>query len=152
MFDRLDADHNGSITREEMSQARAQHQARRGERHGEHGRGPGGPGMRPSRSGGPAARRRPACAAQRMFGEQGFVTREQFRERALARFDRADADHDGTLTAAERQAARAQQARSAATSAADAELERRNAAGKRRVHAAPPLFFLDSAEISADCG
>jgi hypothetical protein len=44
----------------------------------------------------------------RMFGEQGFVTREQMRERALARFDRADADHNGTLTAAERHAAREQ--------------------------------------------
>ena len=38
----------------------------------------------------------------RMFGEQGFVTLEQMRARALERFDRADANHDGTLTAAER--------------------------------------------------
>ena len=45
---------------------------------------------------------------QRMFGEQGFVTAEQFRERALARFDRADANRDGTLTAAERREAREQ--------------------------------------------
>ncbi len=44
---------------------------------------------------------------QRLFGEQGFVTAEQFRERALARFDRADANHDGTVTAAERREARA---------------------------------------------
>jgi hypothetical protein len=63
----------------------------RGMRHG----GPGGPGMRGMRG-------------MRMFGEQGFVTREQFRERALARFDRADANHDGTVTAAERQAMRGQ--------------------------------------------
>jgi hypothetical protein len=40
-----------------------------------------------------------------MFGTQGFVTLEQMRARALERFDRADANHDGTLTAAERQAA-----------------------------------------------
>lgn len=108
MFDRLDADHNGSITREEMAQA---HAARRGPggpgaegggrphpgmRHrGRRGGGFGGPGMRGMRG-------------QRMFGEQGFVSREQFRERALARFDRVDANHDGTVTAAERQAARGQ--------------------------------------------
>ena len=40
------------------------------------------------------------------FGEQGFITRDQMRERALARFDRVDADRNGTVTAAERQAAR----------------------------------------------
>lgn len=45
---------------------------------------------------------------QRLFGAQGFATREQFRERALARFDRADADRNGIVTAAERQAARGQ--------------------------------------------
>jgi hypothetical protein len=44
----------------------------------------------------------------RMFGDQGFVTLEQMRARALERFDRADANHDGTLTAAERQAAHGQ--------------------------------------------
>jgi hypothetical protein len=44
----------------------------------------------------------------RMFGEAGFITAEQFRARALARFDRADANRDGTLTVAERQAQREQ--------------------------------------------
>ena len=125
MFDRLDADHDGSITREEMAQAHARR---------------GGAARRPAREapaaaaapacviGGPAAPGGPACAAcaacaaQRMFGEQGFVTREQFRERALARFDRADANHDGTLTAAERQALRGQRRRAAAGAARPAEL------------------------------
>lgn len=114
MFDRLDLDHNGSITREEMAQARAQHHARRGERdegargpgmrhrrmgmrHGGPG-GPGGPGMGGMRGGRGAA----------LFGEQGFVTREQFRERALTRFDRVDADRNGIVTAAERRTAREQ--------------------------------------------
>ncbi len=98
MFDRLDADRNGSITREEMAQAHANR--------GGPG-GPGGPGMRHRgmRHGGPGMR---GMRGQRMFGEQGFVSREQFRERALARFDRLDANHDGTVTAAERQAARGQ--------------------------------------------
>jgi Ca2+-binding EF-hand superfamily protein len=113
MFDHFDLDHDGSITREEMSQARAQHQARRGER----GPGPGGPGMGGHRRmrmmhrgpGGPGGHGGPGMRGGRgagMFGEQGFVTREQFRERALARFDRLDADRDGTLTAVERRAGR----------------------------------------------
>lgn len=107
MFDHLDLDHNGSISRDEMSQARERRQAMRGER----GPGPGGPGMGGHRRmrmmhrgpGGPGMR---GGRGEAMFGEQGFVTREQFRERALARFDRLDADHDGTVTADERRAAR----------------------------------------------
>lgn len=98
MFDRLDLDRNGSITREEARQAHAQHRAERGER------GPGGRGMRhrgPRHAGA-------GVRGQRLFGEQGFVTAEQFRARALARFDRADADRNGVVTAAERQAAREQ--------------------------------------------
>jgi len=105
MFERLDLDRNGAITREEMSQARERHRAERGER------GPGmrGHGMRHRRMGmrhgGPGMR---GMRGQRLFGEQGFVTAEQFRARALARFDRLDADRNGTVTAAERQAARDQ--------------------------------------------
>jgi Ca2+-binding EF-hand superfamily protein len=106
LFDRLDADRNGSITRAEMAQAHANRRGPGGP--GAEGRrGHGGPGMRHRgmRHGGPGMR---GMRGQRMFGEQGFVTREQFRERALARFDRADADHDGNVTAAERQAMRGQ--------------------------------------------
>ncbi|HYI48553.1 MAG TPA: EF-hand domain-containing protein [Allosphingosinicella sp.] len=107
MFDRLDADRNGSITREEMAQA---HAARRGPGGpGAEGGGRRGPGMRHRGPrggfGGPGMR---GMRGQRMFGEQGFVSREQFRERALARFDRLDSNRDGTVTAAERQAARGQ--------------------------------------------
>src|SRR6185295_15394952 len=80
MFDRIDANHDGNISREEFAEAHAMH------------RGPGGPD-------GPGGR------GMRMFGDQGFVTLEQMRARALERFDRADANHDGTLTAEERQAA-----------------------------------------------
>lgn len=98
LFERLDLDRNGSITRAEVDQARAQHSERRAER-GERR------GMRGHRAG-----RRGAFGirAQRLLGEQGFVTAEQFRERALARFDRADANRDGTLTAVERRDAREQ--------------------------------------------
>ncbi len=111
MFDRLDANRDGNITREEWTQARTQRGARMAERRAQAGQGEragrphgmrgmrgmrGGPGMRGDRHG------------ARMFGEQGFVTQEQMRERALARFDRLDANRDGTVTAAERQQARQQ--------------------------------------------
>lgn len=108
MFERLDADHNGQISREEFAQG-----------HRGPGRsGPGGPG--PMADGGPDGppppdgpgmgrrhHRGPGMGMRmgaRLFGEADFLTAEQFRTRALARFDRADANHDGTLTVAERRA------------------------------------------------
>lgn len=99
MFDMIDRNHDGSITREEAREAHARHMAMRGER----GPGRGFMHHRRMRMGWHGGMR-----GGRMFGEQGFVTREQLRERALARFDRADANHDGTLTAEERRAARGQ--------------------------------------------
>ena len=104
-FERLDANRDGSISRAEFDQARSQRQEHRAERRAD--RGPGA-GMRGGRRGGPGMRGMRGERGQRLFGEQGFVTREQMRERALARFDRLDANHDGTLTAAERQQAREQ--------------------------------------------
>jgi hypothetical protein len=102
MFDRLDANHDGNISREEFAEAHARRGPEGADGPGrEMGpppggpdgpRGPDGPGMYGMHSG-------------RMFGDQGFVTLEQMRARALARFDRADANHDGILTADERQAA-----------------------------------------------
>ena len=114
MFERLDADNNGQISREEFARARRD----RGMR-GPGGPGPmadggpdgpprtGGPGMRRGfrHHGGPGMRMRMRMGA-RMFGEAGFITAEQFRNVALTRFDRADANHDGTLTVAERRAHR----------------------------------------------
>ncbi|MEA3045915.1 MAG: hypothetical protein QOJ53_247 [Sphingomonadales bacterium] len=110
MFDRLDANHDGNVSREEFSQAQGMRgEGRPGMGHRRMGMGmgprPGGPGGPEGGPppGGPDGPRDPGA---RMFGEQGFMTIEQMRERALARFDRADANHDGTLTAAERHEAR----------------------------------------------
>jgi len=116
VFDRLDADNNGQISREEFARARGG-RGMRGPRGpggpspmaGAGPDGPGGPGMRRGfRHGGPGMRgaMRMRMMGARMFGEAGFITAEQFRNVALARFDRADADHNGTLTVAEREARR----------------------------------------------
>lgn len=101
MFERLDANSDGSVSRAEFDQARSQLHERRGERgeRGDRGRGMGGRHRGHGWGG---------MSGEHMFGEQGTITREQMRERALARFDRADANRDGTLTAAERQQAHEQ--------------------------------------------
>jgi hypothetical protein len=93
MFDRIDANHDGMISREEFAQAHPMHE---------------GPGhdMGPPPPGGPEGHGAGHGMGARMFGDQGFVTLEQMRARALERFDRADANHDGILTPYERQAAR----------------------------------------------
>jgi hypothetical protein len=100
MFDRIDANHDGNINREEFAAAHE----RRGARglHRRMGPGPGGP-EGPGGPGGPGGRR--GMHGGGMFGAEG-ATLEQMRARALERFDRADANRDGTLTATERQAAR----------------------------------------------
>ena len=94
MFDRLDANRDGAISREEFGQR----QAMRGERREGRAMRGGRRGMH--RMGGMQAR------GARMFGADGVVTREEFRAQALQRFERLDANRDGTITAAERQEAR----------------------------------------------
>jgi hypothetical protein len=104
IFDRIDANHDGNISREEFAEAHAMHDGPDGVggHRGMHmGPPPGGPGG-PEGGEGPGGH---GMHGARMFGEQGFVTLEQMRARALEHFDRADANHDGTLTVAERQAA-----------------------------------------------
>lgn len=90
MFDRLDADHNGSLSREEFSAARPP----RGGPEGPGGR--GGFGMGRGGGGGMMAR---------MIGPDG-LTRDALRAAMLQRFDRMDANHDGRVTGEERQQAR----------------------------------------------
>lgn len=83
MFQRLDANHDGVLTRDEAKQA------------------------------GPATGRGGARVERlmtRLFSQGDSVTQAQFQAQALARFDRQDLNHDGTVTADERQQARAARA------------------------------------------
>jgi len=78
LFQRLDANHDGTVTRQEADQAAAQF-------------------------GGRATR-----MIDRLFGGAQSITLQQAEAQALARFDAEDVNHDGVVTAAERQQVRAQ--------------------------------------------
>ena len=80
MFQRLDLNHDGVVTRQEAEQAASQS-----------GRGDHAERM-----------------IDRIFGTAQSLTLQQFEAQALARFDREDLNHDGVVTAAERQQFRAQ--------------------------------------------
>ena len=100
MFQMMDANKDGTVTKAEAEQALAQFQAMRG---GDDNNARGGGRM------------------QRMM-DQAFATSQsltqvQFEAQALARFDAMDLNHDGTVTAAERQQARAQMRANAAPAA-----------------------------------
>ncbi len=88
-FAKMDSDGNGQLSKAEL---KAAHEAR-----GEMGRRGGGKGWRGGPMAGPGGPRGDA---------DGVVTRDEFLARPLAMFDRADANKDGTVTAAERKAAR----------------------------------------------
>lgn len=92
MFDSVDTDRNGSISREEWNAGAA----RLAQAHG----GPDGPGPM-------AGMHRPAMFLMRADtnGDRA-ISAQEFEAQALARFDAADANKDGTLSASERQAAR----------------------------------------------
>jgi hypothetical protein len=92
MFQMLDANKDGTVTKAEAQQALAQFDASRG---GESaGRGSG----------------RMQRMMDEAFAASPSLTLQQFEAQALARFDAADLNHDGTVTAAERQQSRAQRA------------------------------------------
>jgi len=97
-FERLDTDRDGSVSRAEFDSVQERRAATRkgptaqgGERAAPH-RERGGHGFGPGR--------------MAHGNKDGAITQAEFTARALASFDRADADRNGTLTAAERQAAR----------------------------------------------
>jgi Ca2+-binding EF-hand superfamily protein len=79
MFQRFDLNHDGVVTRQEAEQAGQQF----------------GGGDRVER------------LIDRTFGTAQSLTLQQFEAQALARFDRDDVNHDGVVTVAERQQARA---------------------------------------------
>jgi Ca2+-binding EF-hand superfamily protein len=85
MFQRLDANHDGVLTRQEAQQAASQM-----------GGGQGGGGRFAVRM------------VDRLFAAGDSVTLAQFDAQALARFDRMDLNHDGVVTADERQQSRGQ--------------------------------------------
>jgi len=87
MFQKLDANRDGTLTKAEADQAAAQM-----------GGGEGGKG----RGGKFAAR-----LVERLFAGAASVSQAQFEAQALQRFDRQDLNHDGTVTGDERQQARA---------------------------------------------
>ena len=82
LFQQLDLNHDGTLTRQEADQARS-------------AIGGGGGGDRATRM------------IARLFGDAQAISQAQFEAQALARFDRQDLNHDGTVTAAERQQVRA---------------------------------------------
>ncbi|MBW8755407.1 MAG: EF-hand domain-containing protein [Sphingomonadales bacterium] len=108
MFDRMDADHNGQISRAEFD-AMAPHGP--GGPGGPDG-GPGGPGMHRWGGAGGHMGRGHHGGGMMMMGrmadadKDGSITQAEFTQAALQRFDAADANHDGTVTGEERQAAR----------------------------------------------
>ncbi|HEU4969816.1 hypothetical protein [Sphingomonas sp.] len=85
MFDRTDANHDGTISRDEWNAGAAKLAAM-------HGRG------------------RPMMRHMAMMADADgdrAISRDEFQKRALEHFDRADANHDGTISAAEREQAHA---------------------------------------------
>jgi len=89
LFQLLDANKDGTVTKAEAEQAMAQFQAARG-------------GDNAGRGGGRMQR-----MIDQAFAGSASATVQQFEALALARFDAADLNHDGTVTAAERQQAKA---------------------------------------------
>lgn len=105
MFDKMDTNHDGSISRDEFMAAHQRGPMRQpgaagpdGDHHGK--RGPGKDGMGHMDGGMMMVRMADA-------NKDGVVTKDEFVAAALKRFDAMDADHDGTVTPAERKAAMA---------------------------------------------
>lgn len=99
-FDAMDADHNGRIERAERRAYREAHRPMR-----RHAGGQGADAPPPP----PAAGDMPPPAEEadhRGPRKERALGKAQFRDRALAMFDRTDTNHDGRIDAQERAAAR----------------------------------------------
>jgi len=105
VFDRMDTDHNGQISRAEFDAmgpgARGPRGPEAGGPDGDRGPGKHGWGHRGGHRGGGMMMGRMADA-----NKDGAITQAEFTQAALQRFDQMDANHDGTVTKEERQAAR----------------------------------------------
>lgn len=98
MTARMDTNGDGTVSAEERTAFGKARQARRPE---------GGQGPRMGRRGG-GGERGAAMLARIDTNGDGMISREEHRAAALTRFDRMDANKDGRVDAAERQAHRAQ--------------------------------------------
>lgn len=108
MFDRMDADKNGQVSRAEFIAMHTMRQGMRAARHagGDHamnGEGRGGE-MSGYRMGGRGMHGGMIRIAD--ANGDGAITRQEFVTASLTRFDRGDANRDGQLTSEERSAAR----------------------------------------------
>ena len=79
-FERFDVNHDGTVTRDEAEQARAQ---------------------RPQDAEGKGGARAEKMI-DRLFGASQSLTKNQFESKALAHFDEQDTNRDGLVTSAER--------------------------------------------------
>jgi len=109
MFDAIDTDHDGKITPDVRKAAhekmRERWQARRAEQTA-----PGADASAaPNHKWGDGHRGGHHMGMRGMRGDPNrVITREDFRQKAIERFDRMDLNHDGKITPDERKAARAQ--------------------------------------------
>lgn len=85
-FDAIDANHDGKITPDEMMAYRETMTARRGG--GDNAAPPPPPG---------GAKHAPGMGRRADPDGDGVITRDEYRARALERFDRMDANHDGRI-------------------------------------------------------
>ena len=88
IFQMIDVNHTGVVTRDQAEQAVARFQAMRA----------GGQGGQGGRGGGMMQR-----MLDEAFGGANSLTLQQFEAEALARFDAMDLNHDGVVTGQERQ-------------------------------------------------